>query len=157
MPAKRKAEARRWLQQALYDLKAARWNIQGGFHDTACFLAQTGRREGPEVAPVLRGIQAKRAVDPLTHRDDRGCEEAGERSGRALGRGTAARSTLYPLSPLVIRTVSPAGTHTASTANQWRSKPWLQPNGSSQSSGTITRLKVMGSSWHRKTRLLNEH
>ena len=40
MPTKRKAEARRWLQQALYDLKAARWNIQGGFHDTACFLAQ---------------------------------------------------------------------------------------------------------------------
>ena len=93
MPAKRKAEARRWLQQALYDLKAARWNIQGGFH----------------------------------------------------------------ISPLGIRTVFPAGTHTGSTANQWRSKPWLQPNGSSQSSETITRLKVMGRSWHRKTRLLNEH
>jgi HEPN domain-containing protein len=40
MPGKRKAEARRWFQQALSDLRAVRWNIQGGFHDTACFLAQ---------------------------------------------------------------------------------------------------------------------
>jgi HEPN domain-containing protein len=40
MPAKKKAEAWRWYQQAVFDLKAARWTIQGGFHDTACFLAQ---------------------------------------------------------------------------------------------------------------------
>jgi len=45
MPGKRKAETRRWFQQALYDLRAARWNIEGGFHDTACFLAQqTGEK-----------------------------------------------------------------------------------------------------------------
>jgi HEPN domain-containing protein len=40
MIGKRKGEATRWYQQAAYDLKAARWNIEGGFHDTACFLAQ---------------------------------------------------------------------------------------------------------------------
>lgn len=40
MTGKRKGEATRWYQQAAYDLKAARWNIEGGFHDTACFLAQ---------------------------------------------------------------------------------------------------------------------
>jgi HEPN domain-containing protein len=40
MPGKRRAEARRWFRQSGYDLEAARWNIQGGFHDTACFLAQ---------------------------------------------------------------------------------------------------------------------
>ena len=40
MTGKRKTEAKRWFQQAYYDLKATRWNIQGGFYDTACFLAQ---------------------------------------------------------------------------------------------------------------------
>jgi HEPN domain-containing protein len=40
MTGKRKTEARRWFQQALYDLKATRWNIEGKFYDTACFIAQ---------------------------------------------------------------------------------------------------------------------
>ncbi len=40
MTGKRKGEAARWYRQAAYDIKAARWNIKGGFHDTACFLAQ---------------------------------------------------------------------------------------------------------------------
>src|SRR6266540_470649 len=45
MNSKRKAEATRWFRQAEYDLKAARWNIQGGFQVTACFLAQqTGKK-----------------------------------------------------------------------------------------------------------------
>jgi HEPN domain-containing protein len=38
--ANRAAEARRWYFQARHDLRAAEWNLQGGFHDTACFLAQ---------------------------------------------------------------------------------------------------------------------
>ena len=40
MSGKRTVEARRWFQQATYDLKAAQWNIEGEFYDTACFLAQ---------------------------------------------------------------------------------------------------------------------
>jgi len=40
MSGSRKAEAARWFRQARYDLQACRWNIQGGFHDTASFLAQ---------------------------------------------------------------------------------------------------------------------
>lgn len=40
MADKRKMEAKRWFQQASYDLKASRWNIEGGFYNTACFLAQ---------------------------------------------------------------------------------------------------------------------
>lgn len=40
MSGKRREEARRWFQQARYDLKAARWNIEGEFFNTACFLAQ---------------------------------------------------------------------------------------------------------------------
>jgi HEPN domain len=45
MTGKRKAEATRWYRQAAYDLKAARWNIEGGFHDTACFLANRRGKE----------------------------------------------------------------------------------------------------------------
>ncbi len=40
MAGKAQAEARRWFHQATFDLKAVAWNIEGGFHDTACFLAQ---------------------------------------------------------------------------------------------------------------------
>ena len=35
-----RAEAERWFHQASYDLKAAQWNVEGEFYDTACFLAQ---------------------------------------------------------------------------------------------------------------------
>lgn len=37
---KRRTEARRWFQQAVYDLKAAHWNAQGQFFAQTCFLAQ---------------------------------------------------------------------------------------------------------------------
>jgi HEPN domain-containing protein len=40
MTGKRREEATRWFQQALYDLKAALWNLEGGFYNTTCFLAQ---------------------------------------------------------------------------------------------------------------------
>ena len=43
MKTRRKVEAQRWFQQAFYDLKATRWNIRGGFYDTACFLAQQAK------------------------------------------------------------------------------------------------------------------
>lgn len=33
-------EAQRWLRQAQHDVRAAEWSLQGGFHDTACFVAQ---------------------------------------------------------------------------------------------------------------------
>ena len=33
-------EADRWLRQAEYDLKAADWNLEGGYHFAACFWAQ---------------------------------------------------------------------------------------------------------------------
>jgi hypothetical protein len=40
MGARRIEEARRWFQQAVYDLKAAWWNLEGEFFNTVCFLAQ---------------------------------------------------------------------------------------------------------------------
>lgn len=36
----RETEARRWCLQARHGLQAARWNLEGGFFDTACFLCQ---------------------------------------------------------------------------------------------------------------------
>jgi HEPN domain-containing protein len=36
----RREESRRWISQAKYDLKAAAWNLEGGFYNTVCFLAQ---------------------------------------------------------------------------------------------------------------------
>ena len=38
--AARPEEARRWMLQAKFDLKAAEWNLEGGFFNTVCFLAQ---------------------------------------------------------------------------------------------------------------------
>lgn len=40
MAGKNLIEAQRWHQQAHYDLAAARWNFQGAFYNTSCFLAQ---------------------------------------------------------------------------------------------------------------------
>jgi len=37
---KKREEAKRWYLQALYDLKAAKWNREGEFFETACFLSQ---------------------------------------------------------------------------------------------------------------------
>ena len=36
----RTEETQRWFLQGHHDLRAAQWTLEGGFHDTACFLAQ---------------------------------------------------------------------------------------------------------------------
>ena len=64
MSGKRKAEASRWVKQAGYDLKAARWTIEGGFHDTACFLAQ---QAGEKALKSLLYYLGARRVALLTH------------------------------------------------------------------------------------------
>jgi HEPN domain-containing protein len=64
MTGKRKAEATRWYRQAVYDLKAARWNIEGGFHDTACFLAQ---QAGGKALKSLLYYSGSRRQALLTH------------------------------------------------------------------------------------------
>lgn len=48
----------------MYDLKAARWNIEGGFHDTACFLAQQAGEKG--LKSLLYFLGARRTA-LLTH------------------------------------------------------------------------------------------
>ena len=64
MNSKRKIEAHRWFQQAFYDLKATRWNIQGGFYDTACFLAQ---QAAGKVLKALLYFHGARKTALLTH------------------------------------------------------------------------------------------
>lgn len=64
MTGKRKTDAERWFKQALYDLKAARWNIEGGFNDTACFLAQQAAEKA--LKSLLYYLGARRAA-LLTH------------------------------------------------------------------------------------------
>jgi HEPN domain-containing protein len=64
MNGKRKIEAKRWFQQAYYDLQAARWNIKGGFHDTACFLAQ---QAGEKALKSLLYYEGARRAALLTH------------------------------------------------------------------------------------------
>ena len=64
MTSKRKVEATRWWQQAVYDLQAVRWNIQGGFHATACFLAQQASEKA--LKSLLYYLGARRTA-LLTH------------------------------------------------------------------------------------------
>src|SRR5574337_1035269 len=76
MPGTRKAEARRWFQQAAYDLKAANWNSQGGFHATACFLAQQAGEKA--LKSLLYYLGARRAA-LLTHSLVEMIQDAGKR------------------------------------------------------------------------------
>lgn len=76
MIGKRKVEARRWFQQALYDLKATRWNIDGGFHNTACFLAQ---QAGEKALKSLLYYLGSRRTALLTHSLFEMVQEGGNR------------------------------------------------------------------------------
>jgi HEPN domain-containing protein len=64
MTGKRTVEARRWFQQATYDLKAAHWNVEGKFCDTACFLAQ---QAGEKALKSLLYYLGARRTALLTH------------------------------------------------------------------------------------------
>ena len=77
MTTKRKIEAHRWFQQAFYDLKASRWNIQGEFYDTACFLAQ---QAGEKALTSLLYYQGARRAALLTHSLVEMVREAGKKT-----------------------------------------------------------------------------
>ena len=70
MSSRRKAEATRWWQQAGHDLRAVRWNIQGGFYATACFLAQQASEKA--LKSLLYYLGARRAA-LLTHAQVQAC------------------------------------------------------------------------------------
>ncbi len=64
MPGQRVSEARRWFQQAHYDLKGASWNIEGGFFNTACVLAQ---QSAEKALKSLLYYHGSRRAALLTH------------------------------------------------------------------------------------------
>jgi HEPN domain-containing protein len=74
MTGKRKTEARRWFQQALYDLKATRWNIEGKFYDTACFIAQ---QAGEKALKSILYFLGSRRKALMTHSTVEMVREAG--------------------------------------------------------------------------------
>lgn len=79
MASRRKSEARRWFQQAVYDLKAARWNIEGGFFDTACFLSQ---QSGEKALKSLLYYLGARRTALLTHSLVEMIQEIGKQPSR---------------------------------------------------------------------------
>jgi HEPN domain-containing protein len=76
MTGKRKTEARRWFQQAYFDLKAVRWNIEGGFYDTACFLAQQSAEKALKSILYFTGSRRKAL---MTHSAVEMVREAGKK------------------------------------------------------------------------------
>lgn len=76
MISKRKSEAQRWFHQAYFDLRACRWNIEGGFHDTACFLAQ---QAGEKALKSLLYYLGSRRKALLTHSLIEMVKEAGKK------------------------------------------------------------------------------
>ena len=76
MIGKRKTEARRWFQQAYYDLKATRWNIEGGFYDTACFIAQQAAEKALKSILYFSGSRRKAL---MTHSTVEMVREAGKK------------------------------------------------------------------------------
>jgi len=88
MAGKRKSESKRWFHQALYDLKAARWNLQGGFHNTVCFLAQQSAEKA--LKSLLYYLGARRQA-LLTHSLVDMVQEVGSRVTRVAGLAEEAR------------------------------------------------------------------
>ncbi len=52
-------EAHRWLVQARHDLQAASWNVEGGFHDIASFLAQQAAEKIPKPVHYYPGTSRR--------------------------------------------------------------------------------------------------
>lgn len=61
---RRDEEAANWLNQAFYDVKAAEWNLEGGFFNTVCFLSQQASEKALKSVVYFSGISRKKL---LTH------------------------------------------------------------------------------------------
>ena len=82
MGSSRATEAKRWFHQACYDIKASRWNIDGGFNDTATFLAQ---QAGEKALKSLLYYLGSRRKALLTHSLVEMVKEAAKRSAGLPG------------------------------------------------------------------------
>lgn len=52
------------MNQARFDLKAAEWNLEGGFYNTVCFLSQQAAEKALKAAIYFSGISRRKL---LTH------------------------------------------------------------------------------------------
>ncbi len=104
MTSKRKTDAALWFHQAGYDLKASRWNIQGGFHDTACFLAQQAGEKA--LKSLLYYLGARRAA-LFTHSLVEMVQEAGKKVDTLTGLLEDARGLDLHYNPLPLSKRSP--------------------------------------------------
>jgi HEPN domain-containing protein len=64
--AGRKEEARRWILQSRFDLKAAEWNLEGGFFNTVCFLAQQGAEKALKSVLYYGGVSRRKLMTHST-------------------------------------------------------------------------------------------
>jgi len=87
MNGSRKTEARRWFQQAYYDLEACRWNIKVLFLTPPAFGA-TGRGKSAQIAIIFPRV-AQKAL--LTHSLVEMIREAGKRAESFLDLSEDAR------------------------------------------------------------------
>ena len=62
MNKKRVGEARRWFQQANYDLQAARWNLEGGFYNTHS-LVEMVKEATKTLIPLTDLVEEARRLD----------------------------------------------------------------------------------------------
>jgi HEPN domain-containing protein len=62
----RREEARRWMLQAGFDLKAADWNLEGGFFNTVCFLAQQSAEKALKSALYYSGASRTKLMTHST-------------------------------------------------------------------------------------------
>jgi HEPN domain-containing protein len=70
----RREEARRWILQAQFDLKAAEWTLQGGFFNTVCFLAQQSAEKALKSVLYYKGVSRTKL---MTHSTVQLLSEAG--------------------------------------------------------------------------------
>ena len=57
--------SRDWYDQAKRDLETARWEVQGGFYEWGCFVAQQAAEK------ALKGVYQRRGTEGVLHA--RGC------------------------------------------------------------------------------------
>jgi len=62
----RHQEARRWMLQAGFDLKAAEWNLKGGFYNTVCFLAQQSAEKALKSVLYYKGVSRTKLITHST-------------------------------------------------------------------------------------------
>ena len=88
-------EARRWLAQAEDDLKAAQFNIEGGFYAQSCFLAQQASEKALKALLYRGGARFAFGHSVVEHVD----KVAERHPHLSAHREVASRLDLYYIAP----------------------------------------------------------